>query len=155
MKTCDHSVLYVLDFANQCIPLRPDGCLLCERDELQSKLQEQSKELARVDSLACNYAGKLKECEGRLDAAEKFPNDWHNPSDLLRINQLESRLDGALVRARRVYEHCEGDLDGMVLRLIETLEGPKPPCEHDWKPDPETETWQVCSKCRSCIQRES
>lgn len=62
MKTCDHRVVYVLDFANQIIPLRPDGCLLCERDELESKLHD--TELAR-DAL---HAG-LKAVENRLSAA--------------------------------------------------------------------------------------
>lgn len=43
----------------------------------------------------------IQDLQSRLDAAEKFPNEWHNPSDLLEINTLQRRL-GHYVEAQEI-----------------------------------------------------
>ena len=46
--------------------------------------------------LLADAADEIERLQSRLEAAEKFPNDWHCPGDLLRINELERRLEAAL-----------------------------------------------------------
>jgi hypothetical protein len=52
---CGHRVAYVQDFANQFIPLRPDGCVICERDELESKLDRGLRQAFLDGALASRW----------------------------------------------------------------------------------------------------
>lgn len=47
--------------------------------------------------------------QARLAAAESFKEEWHNPSDLLRINELESELRGARMAIAAICKDNGGE----------------------------------------------
>ena len=68
----------------------------CRWPELLSRLKATENSLAHYAQAAMAPENEVRkrvhDLENRLKEAQSFKNEWHNPDDLRRINQLESRL---------------------------------------------------------------
>lgn len=87
MSDCGHPTLYDTDFTNQ--PRRREGCLLCERDELQSKLHSCESKLHMSETAAAEMLEENRRLERDVAAWRQF---FHQPEEQ-SIAELKGELD--------------------------------------------------------------
>lgn len=84
MSDCEHSKLYVTDFANQ--PVALDGCLFCERDDALTRLDSAEKRIAELAESRAELAEQRNTFSSRLGEIARIANgDWGiNPPESMR-----------------------------------------------------------------------